>query len=319
MPFSAVVRRQAASVSCWPAGVPLLTPVLVLTLAACASGGGSPPLTGAEAEAIFAGMQTRSQQESVADLRSGVPDRMAPALSEMAAIPPGKWGVELRGALLDALIREIEEKAFGDDPHVALHAMFELANQIAALGDVRAAPVLARHGGFGSQQLELLVSLGEPGLRAVLEFAPETRPDDNGLGHVRVLAALHRYVYDRGVAALDAETLARIRGLADRALAGPSDPMVLEWGAMGLGLLVGGPELRAAVEDMATSDEAVRKRLFFPPAWDRWGTDHVPEYVERIRKEANYLLADPKRTLYYQRPGCGGSQTGFPKPPLCRK
>ena len=56
MPFPAVVRRQAASGRCWPAGVPLLTPVLVLALAACASGGGSPPLTGAEAEAIFAGL-----------------------------------------------------------------------------------------------------------------------------------------------------------------------------------------------------------------------------------------------------------------------
>ena len=135
--------------------------------------------------------------------------------------------------------------------------------------------------------------------------------DDNGLGHVRVLAALHRYLYDRGVAAVDAETLAMIRGLAERALAGPTDPMVLEWGAMGLALLVGGPELRAAVEEMATSDEAVRKRLFFPAAWDRWRTDYEPEYIERIRKEANYLLADPKRTPYYQRPGCGGSQTGF--------
>ena len=257
------------------------------------------------------GAQTGSQQESVADLRSGVPDRMAPALSEMAAIPPGKWGVELRGVLLDALTREIEEKAFGDDPHVALYAMFELASQVAALGDVRAAPVLARHGGFGWRQLDLLVSFGEPGLRALLEFAPETRPDDNGLGHVRVLAALHRYLYDRGVAAVDAETLAMIRGLAERALAGPTDPMVLEWGAMGLALLVGGPELRAAVEEMATSDEAVRKRLFFPAAWDRWRTDYEPEYIERIRKEANYLLADPKRTPYYQRPGCGGSQTGF--------
>ena len=150
-----------------------------------------------------------------------------------------------QGRSLDALTREIEEKAFGDDPHVALYAMFELANQVAALGDVRAAPVLARHGGFGWRQLDLLVSFGEPGLRALLEFAPETRPDDNGLGHGRVLAALHRYLYDRGVAAVDAETLAMIRGLAERALAGPTDPMVLEWGAMGLALLVGGPELRA--------------------------------------------------------------------------
>lgn len=220
---------------------------------------------------------------------------------------------------MDALIREIEEKAFGDDPHVALYPMFEFANQVAALGDVRAAPVLARHGGFGWRQLDLLASLGEPALRAVLEFAPETRPDDNGLGHVRVLAALHHYIYDWGVTAVDAETLAEIRRLAARAVAGPTDPMVLEWGAMGLALLVGDPELRAAVEEMASSDEAVRKRLFFPAAWDRWRTDYEPEYIERIRKEAGYLLADPKRTPYYQRLGCTGSNTGFPKPPLCRK
>lgn len=38
-----------------------------------------------------------------------------PALAEMVAIPPPEWGVELRGALLDALTREIKEKAFGDD------------------------------------------------------------------------------------------------------------------------------------------------------------------------------------------------------------
>ena len=139
--------------------------------------------------------------------------------------------------------------------------MFELAIQVAGLGDVRAAPVLARHGGFGERQFDLLVSFGEPGLRALLEFAPETRPHDNGtdLGHVRVLATLHLYLYDRGVEALDTETLDEIRGLAARTLAGPADPMVLEWGAMGLALLVGGPELRATVEEMAASDEAVRR------------------------------------------------------------
>jgi len=157
------------------------------------------------------GGATRSQQETVADLRSGGPDRMVPALAEMVAIPPPEWGVELRGALLDALTREIEEKAFGDDLHAAFYPMFELAIRIAALGDVRAAPVLARHGGFGWRQRDLLVSLGEPGLRALLEFAPETRPYGNGtnLDHVRVLAALHLYLYERGVDAVDAETLTK--------------------------------------------------------------------------------------------------------------
>jgi len=65
-----------------------------------------------------------------------------------------------------------------------------------------------------------------------------------------------------------------------------------------LALLVGGPEMRAAVEELAASDEAVRKRLFVSDARDqeRWNTVYEPEYVERIRQEANYLLTDPKRT-----------------------
>ena len=266
------------------------------------------------------GQTRRPQQETVADLRSGGPDRIAPALAEMVAMPPGEWGVELRGALLNALTREVEEGTFGDDPHVAFYPMFELAIQIAALGDVRAAPVLARHGGFGWRQLDLLVSFGEPGLRALLEFAPETRPHDNGtdLGHVRVLASLHLYLYAWGAEAVDAETLTKIRELAGRALAGPVDPMVLEWGAMGLALMVGGSELRAAVEEMATSNEAVRRRLFVPASWERWKTDYEPDHIERIRKEANYLLTDPKRTPYYRRPGCE-SKSEFPKPPFCRK
>lgn len=189
--------------------------------------------------------------------------------------------------------------------------------QIAALGDVRAAPVLARHGGFGWRQLDLLVSLGEPALRAVLEFASETKPYDDGayLGHQRVLATLHLYLYDRGVGTLDAETLGEIRGLAERAIAGPADPGVLEWGAMGLALLIGGPELRAAVEEMAASDEAVRRRLFVPADTVDWKTNYESIYVEGIRREAGYLLADPRRTPYYRRIGCG--PYGFPKPPLC--
>lgn len=272
------------------------------------------------AKGVQTGGGTRSQQVVVADLRSGDPDRMAPALAEMVAIPPQGWEVELRGALLDALTREIEEKAFGDDLHAAFYPMFDLAIRIAALGDVRAAPVLARHGGFGWRQLDLLVSLGEPGLRALLEFAAETRPYGNGtnLDHVRVLAALHLYLYERGVDAVDAETLTKIRGLAERALAGPVNTMVLEWGAMSLALLVGGSELRSAVEEMATSDEAVRKRLFVPDYSDRWKTDYEPNHIRRIRKEANYLLTDPRRTPYYRRPGCG-SENRFPKPPFCRK
>jgi len=69
---------------------------------------------------------------------------------------------------------------------------------------------------------------------------------------------------------------------------------------------------------MATSDEAVRKRLFVPDSSDRWKTDYEPNHIRRVRKEANYLLTDPKRTPYYRRPGCG-SERRFPKPPFCRK
>ena len=277
--------------------------------------------------AVFAtgatGLQTaeqerRLQRETVADLRSGDPERMGSALAMMAQMPRAKWGADLRGALLTAFTREIKEEAFGDDPHVAIYPMFELAIQVAAAGDVRAAPVLARHGGFGQRQMDLLVSLGEPGLRALLEFAPETQPQDNGtdVGHQRVLATLHLFVYDWGIGAFDAETLRQIRGLAERALAGPTDPGVLEWGAIGLALMVGGPNLLSTVEELAASDEAARKRLFIPAEPWRWNADYEAGSIDGIRTEAAYLLADPKRTPYYRRPGCRPDRA-FPKPPRC--
>lgn len=269
------------------------------------------------------GLQTpeqerRLQLEAAADLRSGDPERMGSALALMAKMPPGEWGADLRGALLTALTREIQDEAFGDDPHVAIYPMFELAIQVAASGDVRAAPVLARHGGFGQRQMDLLVSLGEPGLRALLEFAPETQPHDNGtdVGHQRVIATLHLFVHDWGIGTFDAETQQQIRVLAERALAGPTDPGVLEWGAIGLALLVGGPDLRSAVEEMAADDEEVRKRLFIPTEPWRWNADYEAGSIDRIRREAAYLLADPQRTPYYRRPGCRPDRA-FPKPPYC--
>ena len=266
-------------------------------------------------------MQTVEQQrqrETAADLHSGDPERMRAALAMMAAMQPAEWGTDLRGALLTAFTREIEEEVFGDDPHVAIHPMFELAIQVAETGDVRAAPVLARHGGFGQRQMDLLVSLGEPGLRALLEFAEETQPHDNGtdVGHQRVLAALHLFVYDRGIEAVDAETLNQIRALAQRALVGPTDPGVLEWGAMGLALLVGDADLRTAVEEIAAGDEAVRRRLFIPVEPGRWNADYEADSIDGIRNEAAYLLADPRHTPYYRRPGCRPDRA-FPKPPHC--
>lgn len=108
----------------------------------------------------------------------------------------------------------------------------------------------------------------------------------------------------------------QIRVLAERALAGPTDPGVLRWGAIGLALLVGGPDLRSEVEEMAASDEEVRKRLFVPTEPWRWSADYEAHSIDWIRKEAAYLLADPKRTPYYRRPGCQPDRA-FPKPPLC--
>ena len=268
------------------------------------------------------GMQLpRAQSEMAADLRSGDPNRIGLALAEMAAVSPSEWEADLRGALLEALEREIEYGAFGEDPHVAVYPMFNLAMEVAGLGDARAAPVLARHGGFGWAQMDMLVSLGEAGLRAVLDFAPETDPlvVDAGVGgnldHQRVVAMLHLFVYEWGVDALDAETLAEIRRIAESAMAGPSDPVVLIWGAMGLALLVGSPELRKAVEEMAVGDQAVRRRFFRP---ESWGEDYEAIWTERVRREAAYLIADPKRTPYFRRPGCDG-ENPFPKPPLCRR
>lgn len=79
--------------------------------------------------------ERRLQRETVADLRSGDPERMGSALAMMAVMPPAEWGTDLRGALLTAFTREIEGEVFGDDPHVAIYPMFELAIQIAATGD----------------------------------------------------------------------------------------------------------------------------------------------------------------------------------------
>ena len=274
----------------------------------------APGATGQQA----AEQERRLQRETVADLRSGDPERTGSALAMMAEMPPAEWGADLRGALLTAFTREIEEQAFGDDPHVAIYPMFELAIQIAARGDVRAAPVLARHGGFGQRQMDLLVSLGEPGLRALLEFASETQPHDNGtdVGHQRVLATIHLFVYDRGIESFDIDILNQIRGLAKRALVGPTDPGVLEWGAMGLALILGDPDLRSSVEEIAASDAAARERLFIPAEPWRWNADYEADAIDGIRKEATYLLADPKRTPYYRRPGCRPDRA-FPKPPHC--
>ena len=132
-----------------------------------------------------------------------------------------------------------------------------------------------------------------------------------------MLGTLHLYLYDRGVEALDTEALEQVRALAERALAGPTDPWVLEWGAMGLALLVGGPELREAVEEMAASDEAVRMRLAVPADASDWKTDYEPRWVETVRSEAAHLLADPNRTPYYRRAGCEPG-FDFPKPPFCQ-
>ncbi len=267
------------------------------------------------------GMQLpRAQSEMAADLRSRDLQRIGRVLAEMAAVSPADWETELRGALLEALEREIEHGAFGEDPHVAVYPMFNLAMEVAGLGDARAAPVLARHGGFGWVQLDMLVSLGEPGLRAVLDFAPQTDPlaVDDGVGgnldHQRVVAMLHLFVYEWGVEAFDAGTLDEIRRITERAMAGPSDPVVLIWGAMGLALLVGSQELHAAVEEMAVSDQAVRQRFFRS---ESWGDDYESIWIEQVRREAAYLIADPGRTPYFRRPGCS-SENAFPKPPLCK-
>ena len=261
--------------------------------------------------------ERRPQQVIAADLRSGEPDRIAAAIGDMLGIPPAEWGVELRGAMLEASTREIRERAFGDDPHYALYPMGDLVMQIAELGDVRAAPSLARHGGFGPRVLEVLVELGEPGLQALLEFALETQPDDGEfVDQQRLAAALHLFAYEWGVEAFDAGSLARIRAFAERALAGPTAPEVLNWGAMGLGLLVGGPELRAVVEEMAASDDAVRKR-FSVRTDPSWNASYEAFWIEIVREEAAYLLTDPQRTPYYRRPGCEPNRE-FPKPPRCR-
>ena len=284
---------------------------------------GATVLTGGGATAQAEDQERQSQLMTAADLGSGDPDRIRLALVKMSRMPVEEWSPELRETLFDALVREIGEETYGDDPHVAIYPMFNMVMQIAESGDVRAAPILVRHGGFGWDQLDLIVSFGEPGLRALLEFAPEALPfgidDGTYLDRQRLLAALHLFVYEWGVEAFDDETLAQIRELAEEALAGPTHPGVLEWGAMGLALLVGGPESRLAVEEMAASDEAVRDRMLIPPESSGYTSRHEARRIEWVRKEAAYLLTDPKRTPYYRRPGCLPDGYQFPKPPNCRQ
>ena len=161
---------------------------------------GATVLTGGGATAQAEDQERQSQLMTAADLGSGDPDRIRLALVKMSRMPVEEWSPELRETLFDALVREIGEETYGDDPHVAIYPMFNMVMQIAESGDVRAAPILVRHGGFGWDQLDLIVSFGEPGLRALLEFAPELWPydDTEHLDHQRLLAVLHLFVYEWG-------------------------------------------------------------------------------------------------------------------------
>ncbi len=102
--------------------------------------------------------------------------------------------------------------------------------------------------------------------------------------------ALEMFVDKWGLDAFDEPTYEEMKALAAKALRGPTDFYTLS-GTIGLAILLEGPELRAMVEDLASSDDAVRAR----------GVTN-PKTIGKIREEAKERLADPTPPWRKRRP-----------------
>ncbi len=202
-----------------------------------------------------AAAQERTQAEAARDLRSADTIRIRAALNEFAMVPVAEQTPELRRALVEALEREHASPMFRDS-----HVLVGLARatiEIGRVGDPVAIPALALFTMSGWSVFEVLASLGDPALRAVLNTAssPESRSTMVG----DALRALEMFIDKWGLDAFDEPTYQEMKVLAAKALEGPTDFYTLA-GTIGLAVLLEDPELRAMVEDLASSDDAVRAR-----------------------------------------------------------
>lgn len=200
------------------------------------------------------------------------------AMGEMIRIPVAEQGPELRAAIVDVLLQQQREGTILRDGHVVV-ALAEVALEIAQTGDPIAIPALAAFPMMGWRIYWALVSLGEPALRAVLDAAFSPASDEGSVSGA--LMTLAMFVDEWGIGAFDEQTYNQMKGVSARYLQGPTSWKILG-SSIELAIQLDDPDLRAQIEALAASDEAVRAH----------GIEEAYD-IGRIRKKAAERLADP--------------------------
>lgn len=222
------------------------------------------------------------------DLASGDRERMVDAGMALRRIPVEMRSPALRQALMDAVLAEMDRppkaKALRGFQSIVLE---DEVLEIGRTGDPVAIPALVRSTA-GWDAYEPLLGMAEPTLRWALGTlsSPDAREDV----YRRALDALAYLVDHLGADAFDAESYREMGDHAVRTLNPHAPGWSLEFtpvwamvSAIRLGLLLGDPEARTAVEELASTDAAVRLRGVTNPRWIAW-----------IRGEAQEQLEDPR-------------------------